>query len=143
RLFYLVTPCSTTLRDNQYLSSKFAGGVHRCAPPCSPFAMMEMHVRVDAAWHDDMSCCVDQMLGSVGRQRSGSGDRGDRLARDVPPHDALGCHHIAAANHEIKHPASWHRQGPDAWLAQALIDAVLICACEKRARRILGRRQAA
>jgi hypothetical protein len=83
--------------------------------------VMEMHVRVDAAWHDDMSCCVDQMLGGLGRQRSGSSDRGDRLTgnRDVTAHDALGCHHIAAANNEIKHPTSWRRQGPDAWLAQA------------------------
>src|SRR5260370_425702 len=69
---------------------------------------MGMHVRVDAAWHDDMPCCVDQMLGGVCRQRFGSGARGDRLAgdRDVTADDALGRHHIAAANNEIKHPAS-------------------------------------
>jgi hypothetical protein len=88
--------------------------------------MLEMHVRVDAARHDDMSGCVDQLLGGVARQRSGSGDRGDRLAgdRDVAAHDALGGHHIAAANDEIKHSASWRRQG--ACLAQALIDAVFL-----------------
>jgi len=107
---------------------------------------MEMHVRIDAAWHDDMSCGVDQMLGGVGRQRSGSGDRGDRLAgdRDVTAHDALGRHHIAAANHEIEHPASRRRQGPDAWLAQALLDAVFAYACMRATnRRILGCRRAA
>ena len=65
-------------------------------------------MRVDAAGHDDMPCCVDQMLGGIGRQRSGSGDGGDRLAGDrhVTANDALGCHHIAAANNEIKHSAS-------------------------------------
>jgi hypothetical protein len=106
--------------------------------------VMEMHMRVDATWHDDVPCCVDQMLGGLGRQRSGSGNRGDRLAgdRDVTADDALGCHHIAAANDEIKHPASWRRQGRDTWLAQASIDAVFN-AYEKQTRQILGCRQAA
>ena len=87
------------------------GGHERRAVGPDPH-VMEMHVRVDAAWHDDVSCRVDQMLGGVGRQRSGSGDRGDRLAgdRDVAAHDALGCHHIAAANNEIEHPGSWRRK---------------------------------
>src|SRR5262245_41075045 len=71
----------------------------------SPSDVMEMHVRVDAAWYDDMPRCLDHMLGGVGRQRSGSGDRGDRLAgdRDITAHDPLGCDHVATANNEIEH----------------------------------------
>jgi hypothetical protein len=38
---------------------EFRSVVLRCAPLCAPFAVMEMHVRVDAAWHDDVSCRVD------------------------------------------------------------------------------------
>ena len=92
-----------------------AGGHERRAVGLDPH-VMEMHVRIDAAWHDDMSCRVDQMLGGVCRQGSGSGDRGDRLAgdRDVAAHHTLGRHHIAVANNEIEHPASWRRQGLDA-----------------------------
>src|SRR5262249_29735940 len=95
-----------------------AGGHERRAVRLDPH-VMEMHVRIDAARHDDMSCCVDHMLGGLRRQRSGSGDRGDRLAGDrgVTAPDALRGYHIAAANNQIEHPASWRRQGPDAWLA--------------------------
>src|SRR5262249_60309211 len=53
-------------------------GVLRLAPLS---LMMEMHVRIDAARHDDMSCGVDQMLGGGGRQRSGNADREARRAR--------------------------------------------------------------
>jgi hypothetical protein len=71
-----------------------------------------MHVRVDAAWHDDMPVASISCLAESAGNASGSGDRGDRLAgdRDVTAHDALGCHHIAAANNEIEHPASWRRK---------------------------------
>jgi hypothetical protein len=74
--------------------------------------VMEVHVRIDAAGHDDMPRRIDQ-LGGLGRQRSGSGDRGNRFAgdRDVTANDALGRHHIAVANNEIEHLASWRRQG--------------------------------
>ena len=44
--------------------------------------MMQMHVRIDAARHDDMPCCVDHALGGFGRERAGSRDRGDGLAGD-------------------------------------------------------------
>ena len=68
----------------------------------------------------------------------------DLIIRDVAAHHTLGRHHIAAANHEIEHPASRRRQGPDAWLAQALLDAVFAYACMRATnRRILGCRRAA
>ena len=70
--------------------------------------MMEVHVRVDAARHDDVSRRVDHALSGVSRQGATSRDRGDCLARhgDITADDTLRCHHIAAPNDEIKHPAS-------------------------------------
>ena len=70
--------------------------------------MMQVHVRVDAARHDDMSLRVDYAFGGLGRQHADSRDRSDCFAdnRDIAADDAPGRHHVAAPNDEIKHHAS-------------------------------------
>ena len=64
-----------------------------------------MHMRVDAARHDDMPGGVDHARGGLRRQRTGRGDRGDGPAGhgDIATDDALRRHHVAAANDEIEH----------------------------------------
>ena len=44
--------------------------------------MMQVHVRIDAARHDDVPCRVDHALGGFGRERAGRGERRDGLAGD-------------------------------------------------------------
>src|SRR6266508_1410287 len=70
--------------------------------------VLEMHVRVDAARHDDAPRRVDCAPSGFRRQRPGSSDRRDRLARDadVAVLDAVWRHHVAAANEQIQHSAS-------------------------------------
>src|ERR1700730_10566269 len=65
----------------------------------------EMHVRVDAARHDDASRGVDHALGGLRRKRAGSGNRRNLLARDadVAFGHALGRHHVAALDDQFEH----------------------------------------
>jgi hypothetical protein len=67
--------------------------------------MLEMHVRVDAARHDDASRGVDHALGGLRRERAGSGHRRNLLARnaDVAFGHALGRHHVAALDDQFEH----------------------------------------
>jgi hypothetical protein len=89
--------------------------------------MMQVHVRVDAARHDDMSLRLDGSFCGLSRQRADSRDRSDCLAdnRDIAADDTPGRHHVAAPNDEIKHHASCRRDGSSACLTQALIHAVV------------------
>jgi hypothetical protein len=104
-----------------------SGGDERRAVRLYPH-MVQVHVRVDAARHDDMSVRVNDTFGGFGRKRADSGDRGDGLAdnRDIAADDPPRRHHVAAANDEIKHHASCRRGDPSASLTQALIHAVLV-----------------
>ena len=70
--------------------------------------MMQMHVRVDAARHDDAPARVDHPPGRLGGQCARSSDRGDGLAGNgnIALNDALGRDHFAALNDDIEHPPS-------------------------------------
>ena len=67
--------------------------------------VLHVNVRIDAAGHDDLVPSVDHpRCVSVGeRPRRRNGD--DCFAHDghVALGDALGCHHVAAANNQIQH----------------------------------------
>ena len=82
------------------------GGDERRAVRLDPH-MVQMHMRVDAARHNDVSGRVDHALG-FGRERASRSDRGDGFAadRDIATHNALRRHHVAAANDEIEHRSS-------------------------------------
>ncbi len=64
-----------------------------------------MHVRIDAARHDDFAPRIDQPCAFRHRQAAGSGHRDDALARDcnVKRADALRRDHGIATHHEIDH----------------------------------------
>src|SRR5262245_20267674 len=71
--------------------------------------VMEMHVRVDAAWHDDMSCCVNN-TGRRGLDGQGA-QCGDRLSGNtyVAAYNSLRSDNISATNDQVKHalPLCW------------------------------------
>ena len=66
--------------------------------------VMQMHVRVDAARHDDVSRGIDDACGGL-RQRAGSGDRRDGLAGDcdIAARRRPAASPLAAANDQIEH----------------------------------------
>ena len=71
-----------------------------------------VHVRIDAAGHDDLARRVDDARRIRVGQRAGRRDRGDRLALDgdIAPRHALRRHHVAAANDQVEHgrlPVGW------------------------------------
>ena len=65
----------------------------------------QMHMRIDAAGHDDFAGGIDQAFGGVGAERSGGADGNNFFAlyRQITGGDAGGRHHPVAANHYIKH----------------------------------------
>src|SRR5262249_59625455 len=82
-----------------------AGRNEWCAVGLDPH-VMEMHVRVDAAWHDDMPRCLDH----AGRRRLDGKGPGRRQRRDclsrntnVTVYNAFRCNDISAANDQIEH----------------------------------------
>ena len=77
--------------------------------------MMQMHVRVDAARHDDAAARVDHPPGRLCGQRAGSGQCRDGLPgnRHIALNDALGRDHLTIANNRIEHPAS---RRSESWL---------------------------
>ena len=64
-----------------------------------------MHMRIDAAGHDDFAAGVDQAFRSVGAERSGGADGNNFFAlnREVTCGHAGGRHHFVAAYHQIEH----------------------------------------
>src|SRR5262249_52920608 len=74
----------------------------------------QMHMRIDAARHDNAPARVDNPPGQLRGERTwGCYGRND-LARNrhVALMDALGCDYVAAANDCIEHPASQCRFAP-------------------------------
>ena len=67
--------------------------------------VMKMHVRVDAARHDNVSGSIDHPRSGFGRERVSGRDRSDRLTGDsnIATHDTVRRYNIAAANDEIEH----------------------------------------
>src|SRR5215510_8905725 len=79
-----------------------AGRNEWCAVGLDPH-VMEMHVRVDAAWHDDVPCCVDDP-GRRGLDGEGAQCR-DRLPGNtyVATYNTFRCNDISATNDQIEH----------------------------------------
>ena len=83
------------------------GGDERRAVGLGP-GMMQVHMRIDAARHDDEPARIDHAPGRRRRQHARSRHRRDGLPgnRHVALDDALRRDHVAAANDRVEHPAS-------------------------------------
>ena len=70
-----------------------------------------MHVRIDAARHDDLAGRIDQPRAVRHRQAAARRHRDDAFAGDcdVVGADALRRHHGVAAHHQIDHGMSLPR----------------------------------